>query len=92
MIQQMKREILVEGVETQTQIDMLRKLGVDYLQGYFFSQPVPVQEFVRLISDGKERYPEPQPAEVPQEDAEPQEAAASQETAEPQENKEPEGN
>ena len=81
MIQQMQRRILVEGVETQAQIDMLKPLGVDYLQGYFFSQPVPVGAFVRLISGGKEQYPAlPEPADEP-------------ETAEDtQENKEPEGN
>ena len=56
MLQKMQRKILVEGVETQTQIDMLRELGVDYLQGYFFSQPVPVQDLVRLISGGKDTY------------------------------------
>ena len=81
MIQQMQRRILVEGVETQAQIDMLRPLGVDYLQGYFFSQPVPVGAFVRLISGGKEQYPAlPEPADEPD---------AAEDT---QENKEPEGN
>ena len=81
MIQQMQRRILVEGVETQAQIDMLRPLGVDYLQGYFFSQPVPVGAFVRLISGGKEQYPAlPEPADEPE---------PAEDT---QENKEPEGN
>ena len=40
MIRQMKRKILVEGVETQSQIDKLQALGVDYLQGYYFSKPI----------------------------------------------------
>ena len=81
MIQQMQRRILVEGVETQAQIDMLKPLGVDYLQGYFFSQPVPVGAFVRLISGGKEQYPAlPEPADEPE---------PAEDT---QENKEPEGN
>ncbi|MBQ4465011.1 MAG: EAL domain-containing protein [Oscillospiraceae bacterium] len=52
MVRQMHRLILVEGVETQSQIDLLNKLGVDYLQGYFFSRPIPKKEFVELISRG----------------------------------------
>ena len=54
MIKQMKREILVEGVETQHQIDLLTDLSVDYLQGYFFSKPIPKSDFIKLISLGKE--------------------------------------
>ncbi len=54
MIKQMKREILVEGVETSKQIEMLEKLAVDYLQGYFFSKPIPKEEFIRLLREGDE--------------------------------------
>ena len=55
MIQQMKRKILVEGVETKEQKEMLKKLGVDYLQGYYFSKPIPKNDFVKLISIEKAR-------------------------------------
>ena len=50
MIRQMHRKILVEGVETRAQIELLRTLGVDYLQGYYFSKPIPEADFVALIS------------------------------------------
>lgn len=50
MVRQMHRKILVEGVETKEQIDLLTALGVDYLQGYFFSRPVPKDDFVAYIS------------------------------------------
>ncbi|MBE6877409.1 MAG: EAL domain-containing protein [Ruminococcus sp.] len=50
MVRQMHRKILVEGVETKEQIDLLDTLGVDYLQGYFFSRPVPKEDFVAYIS------------------------------------------
>ncbi len=53
MIQQMNREILVEGVETIHQIDMLDKLSVNYLQGYYFSKPIPKSEFVELLEKQK---------------------------------------
>ena len=51
MIRQMKRKILVEGVETPAQVEMLRKLNVDYLQGYYFSRPVPQMIFTQKIAN-----------------------------------------
>ena len=53
MIQQMNRKILVEGVETQNQIELLKKLRVDYLQGFYFSKPIPKDDFIKLISIDK---------------------------------------
>ncbi len=52
MIRQMERRILVEGVETAEQLALLRELGVDFLQGFYFSPPVPQDEFVALIQKG----------------------------------------
>ena len=49
MIRQMNKEILVEGVETAEQIELLEKLKVDYLQGFFFSKPIPEKDFIELI-------------------------------------------
>ncbi len=48
MIREMNRKILVEGVETEEQIRLLARLSVDYLQGFYFSKPVPRDEFVTL--------------------------------------------
>lgn len=49
MIDQMHRQILVEGVETREQVEMLTELCVDYLQGYYFSKPIPKKEFIEFI-------------------------------------------
>ncbi|MBR6403621.1 MAG: EAL domain-containing protein [Eubacterium sp.] len=49
MIKQMDKEIVVEGVETDAQIDMLKELPVDYLQGYYFSKPIPRDELIKKI-------------------------------------------
>ncbi len=49
MMRQMEKKILVEGVETASQVDLLKNLGVDYLQGYYFSKPIPKKEFIDLI-------------------------------------------
>ena len=49
MLKQMHRGVLVEGVETKEQIDLLAKLGVDYLQGFYFSRPIPEKQLVALL-------------------------------------------
>ena len=40
---------IAEGVETQEQQDLLIEFGCDYVQGYFYSPPIPAEEFERLI-------------------------------------------
>ncbi len=49
MIKEMGRKVMVEGVETEDQIWLLCELGVDYLQGFYFSKPVPKDELVRKV-------------------------------------------
>jgi EAL domain-containing protein (putative c-di-GMP-specific phosphodiesterase class I) len=41
--------VVAEGVETEEQCDMLRNSGCDLVQGYFFSRPLPPQDFEGLI-------------------------------------------
>ena len=41
MIHDLDMKVVVEGVETQAQREKLEKAGVEYLQGYLFSKPVP---------------------------------------------------
>jgi EAL domain-containing protein (putative c-di-GMP-specific phosphodiesterase class I) len=36
---------VAEGVDSQTQLDYLKALGCDEIQGFFFSQAVPADEF-----------------------------------------------
>ena len=40
---------IAEGVETKQQCELLKKAGCDIIQGYYFSRPVPADEFGRLI-------------------------------------------
>jgi len=49
-------EIVAEGIETSGVNKMLSRLGCDYVQGYYFSKPVPafeLQERLRLSKDQK---------------------------------------
>lgn len=39
---------VAEGVETKEQLDILKDLGCDYAQGYYFNKPIPLKDFERL--------------------------------------------
>ena len=41
--------VVAEGVETQSQLDTLKKMGCNVIQGYYFSKPVPAEEFEKFI-------------------------------------------
>ena len=41
--------VVAEGVETEEQLIALKELGCDYVQGYYFSKPVPAPEFERFL-------------------------------------------
>lgn len=43
--------MIAEGVETAPQLESLRALGCDIVQGYYFSRPLPPEEFEKLITD-----------------------------------------
>lgn len=38
-------EVIAEGVETQDECHFLKNLGCEHFQGYFFSKPVPLEQF-----------------------------------------------
>lgn len=40
--------VICEGVETKEQIEMLQKIGCRYVQGYYYSKPIPVERFVEV--------------------------------------------
>ncbi len=45
----LKLTVIAEGVETENQMLMLKNAGCDVVQGYYFSRPVPPEEFERFI-------------------------------------------
>ena len=55
MAHTLKMEVIAEGVETAGQLGFLKNQGCDMGQGYFFSKPVPAEDFGALLSRNRER-------------------------------------
>lgn len=49
MAKVLKLKTLAEGVETAAQLEFLQASGCDYFQGYYFSKPVPAEQFAQLL-------------------------------------------
>ncbi len=41
--------IMAEGVETEAEFDCLKALGCHNYQGYYFSKPLPLEEFIKIL-------------------------------------------
>ena len=50
MIKGMDLKIVSEGIESQEQLEVMEELGIQYIQGYFFSKPLPVRKFIEFIA------------------------------------------
>ena len=55
MAKRLETDVIVEGVETDTQKQGLREMGCLMYQGFLFSRPVPVEEFERLYLESVEQ-------------------------------------
>jgi EAL domain-containing protein (putative c-di-GMP-specific phosphodiesterase class I) len=50
MARSLKLEVIAEGVETQSQLDILNRLGCTGYQGYLFSKPLVADRLKTLLS------------------------------------------
>ncbi|WP_223556660.1 sensor domain-containing protein [Lysinibacillus sphaericus] len=44
-------QVVAEGVEEEAELNVLREYGCEFVQGYYFSKPLPVEDFTQLIVD-----------------------------------------
>ena len=51
MMKDINKEIVAEGVETKETLDKLAEMGCDYIQGFYFSKPLPLDEFLEFIKE-----------------------------------------
>lgn len=49
MAKELGLKVIAEGVETRQQADMLLDFGCEIMQGYYFSKPVPADEYEKLL-------------------------------------------
>lgn len=45
----LNKEVVAEGVENIDQVNVLREMGCDYNQGYFYSKPILLEDFVNTL-------------------------------------------
>ena len=46
MVHGMKLKLVAEGIETKEEAQSMYEEGIDYIQGYYYSKPLPIQEFL----------------------------------------------
>ena len=51
MAHTLNSKIVAEGVEDEKTFKLLEDIGVDYIQGYYFSKPLSIYEFVAFIKE-----------------------------------------
>ena len=51
MMQSIGKQVVAEGAETSDAVDILRSMNCEYIQGYYFSRPLPEDEFIRFIEE-----------------------------------------
>lgn len=49
-------QVLAEGVETKEEAELIRKWGIDLIQGFYYEKPLPEKEFLALCTAAKKRY------------------------------------
>ena len=55
LIHRLNMRVIAEGVEVAEEVEILRELGCDYIQGYYFSRPLPETAFTALVKEAAER-------------------------------------
>lgn len=50
MMRDIRKATLVEGVETKEKAEQVIKMGVEYIQGFYYAKPLPVPQFLEFIA------------------------------------------
>lgn len=53
MAHHLEIKVLAEGVETKIQRDMLKEAGCEVVQGYYYSRPIPIEEYEKLLRQNR---------------------------------------
>jgi len=64
MGQNLRLKVLAEGVETSEQLALLREQGIDYIQGYYYSKPLPSADVIPYLRANGDISSPPGKAEI----------------------------
>lgn len=59
MADTMNFQVVAEGVEERAQLDLLRSWGVQWIQGYYYSPPLPLAAFLQLLESAPDSLASP---------------------------------
>ena len=54
MVKMLNMEIVAEGAESPEQVEKLNEMGVDFVQGFYYSKPISRDDFLQLVNDDTE--------------------------------------
>jgi len=57
MMQSIGKQLVVEGAETREAVEILESIRCDYIQGFYYSRPLPEAEFIQFIKAEKGKTP-----------------------------------
>lgn len=46
LAKELNKKVVAEGIEEREQVDFLKNTGCDYIQGYYYAKPMPIEEFI----------------------------------------------
>ena len=46
-------EVIIEGVDSQEQVDILRRMKIDTIQGFYYSKPMPLEDYDNFLKENK---------------------------------------
>ena len=49
MAHELKLKIVAEGIETEDELRTMQEEGIDYIQGYYYSKPIPENDFITFV-------------------------------------------
>jgi len=49
MAHELKLKMVAEGIENEDELRTMQEEGIDYIQGYYYSKPIPGDEFIRFV-------------------------------------------
>ena len=55
MVKMLDMEIVAEGAETTEQVEKLREMGVDFVQGFYYSRPISRDDFLQLLNENRKK-------------------------------------